>query len=75
MILHENDDHNHLVNGVSNEVRLFEEKIRNRAVNYNESTQTLTDNCLDKLSDDTVARIPKFKHINFHTNRIILLDL
>ena len=75
MILHENNDHNHLVNAVSSEVRLFEEKLRDRAVNYNESTQTVTDNCLDKLSDDTVARIPKFKHINFHTYRTILLNL
>ena len=63
MILHENNDHNHVVNAVSSEVRLFEEKLRDRAVNYVESTQTVTDNCLDKLSDDTVARIPKFKHI------------
>ncbi|CAF4035749.1 unnamed protein product, partial [Rotaria sp. Silwood1] len=33
------------------------------AVNYNESTQTVIDNCLNNLSDNTVARIPKFKHI------------
>ena len=50
-------------------------KIRDRAVNYNESTQTVIDNCLYNLSDDTVARIPKFKHINFHTYRTILLNL
>ena len=59
MILHEN----HLGNAVSSEVRLFKEKIRDRAVNYNESTQIVIDNCLDNLSDDTVARIGKFKHI------------
>ena len=63
IILHENNDDNHLGNAVSSEVRLFEEKIRDRAVNYNESTQTVIDNCLDNLFDDTVARIPKFKHI------------
>ena len=39
------------------------------------SLQTVIDNCLDNLSDNTVARIPKLKHINFHTYRIILLDL
>ena len=72
IILLENND---LGNAVSSKVRLFEEKIRDRAVNYKESTQTVIDNCLDNLSDDTVARIPKFKHINFHTYRIILLDL
>ena len=44
IILHENNDHNHLGNAVSSEVRLFEEKIRDRAVNYNESTQTVIDN-------------------------------
>ena len=63
IILHENNDHNHCGNAVSGEVRLFEEKIRDHAVSYNESTQTVIDNCLDNLSDDTVARIPKFKHI------------
>ena len=75
IILHENNNHNHLGNVLSSGVRLFEEKIRDRAVNYNESTQTVIDNCLDNLSDDTIARIPKFKHINCHTYRIILLDL
>ena len=64
MILHENNNHSHLGNAVSSEIRLFEEKIRDRAVNYNESTETVVDNCLDNLSDDTVRRIPKFKHIN-----------
>ena len=69
-----NNDHNHLGNAVSSVVPLFEEKIRDRAVNYNESTQTAIDNCLDNLSDDTVASITKFKHINFHTYRTILLN-
>ena len=75
IIWHENNDHNHLGYAVSSKVRLFEEKIHDRAVNYNESTQTVIDNCLDNLSDDTVARISKFKHINFHTYRTILLNL
>ena len=46
-------------------------KIRDRAVNYNESTQTVIDTCLNNLSEDSVARTPKFKHINFHTFRVI----
>ena len=41
----------------------LKKKNRDRAVYYNESTQTVIDNRLDNLSDDTVARIPKFKHI------------
>ena len=41
----------------------LKKKNRDRAVNYNESIQTVTDNFLKNLSDDTVARIPKFKHI------------
>ena len=61
--LHENNNHNHLENAVSSDVRLVEEKIHDLAVNYNESTQIVVDNCFDNLSDDTVARIPKFKHI------------
>ena len=63
MIFRENNDHDHLVNAVLSEVQLFEEKIRDPVVNYNESTHAVIDNCLDNLSDDTVARIPKFKHI------------
>ena len=71
IVLHENNHHNHLGNALSSEVRLFEEKIRDHAVNYNESSQTVIDNCLNNLSDDTVARIPKFKHINFRTYQTI----
>ena len=41
----------------------LKEKNRDRAVNCNASTQTVIDNFLKNLSDDTVARIPKFKHI------------
>ena len=32
IILHENNNHNHLGNAISSEVRLFEEKICDRAV-------------------------------------------
>ncbi|CAF1486571.1 unnamed protein product, partial [Rotaria sordida] len=46
IILHQNNNHNHLENAVSNEFQLFEEKIPDGAVNYNESTQTIIDNCL-----------------------------
>jgi len=63
IILHETNNHNHLGNAVSSEIRIFEEKIRDRAINYNESTQTVIDNCLMNLSDNAVARIPNFKHI------------
>ena len=62
-VLHETNNHSHLGNAVSSEIRIFEEKIRDRAVNYNESTQTVIDNCLINLSDNAVARIPNFKHI------------
>ena len=41
----------------------LKKKNRDRAVNYNASTQTVIDNFLKNLSDDTVARLPKFKHI------------
>ena len=34
--------------------------------------QTVIDNRLNNLSDDIVARIPKFKQINFHTYQIVL---
>ncbi|CAF2820950.1 unnamed protein product [Rotaria sp. Silwood2] len=63
IILHETNNHNHLGKAVSSEIRIFEEKIRDRAINYNESTQTVIDNCLMNLSDNAVARIPNFKHI------------
>ncbi|CAF3860645.1 unnamed protein product [Rotaria sp. Silwood1] len=62
-ILHENDNHNHPGNAISSEIRIFEEKFRDRAVNCNENTQTVLDNCLTDLSDLAVARIPNFKHI------------
>lgn len=65
IILHENNNHNHLGNAVSSEIRIFEEKVRDRAVNYYEFTQTEIDNCLMNLSDNVVARIPDFKHIKF----------
>jgi hypothetical protein len=65
IILHENNNHNHPGNALSSEIRIFEEKIRDRAVNYHESTQVVIDNCLMNLSDNAVARIPAFKHIKF----------
>jgi hypothetical protein len=48
---------------MSTEIRLFEEKIRDRAINCNETTQTIINNCLTNLSDIAVARLPAFKHI------------
>ena len=62
-ILHESNNHNHPGNSVLCEIRLFEEKIRDRAVNYNETTQTVIDNCLKNLSDHAVVRLPAFKKI------------
>ena len=59
----ENDNHNHLRNAVSAEIRIFEEKIRDRAITYNENTQAIIDTCLTNLSDHAVARLPNFKHI------------
>ncbi|CAF5174778.1 unnamed protein product, partial [Rotaria magnacalcarata] len=62
-LLYENDNHNHNGNAVSIEIRLFEEKVRDRATNSNETTQAVIDNCLTNLSDHAVVRLPEFKHI------------
>ncbi|CAF4370614.1 unnamed protein product [Rotaria socialis] len=59
-----NDNHNHPGNPVSTEIRIFEEKIRHRALNSNEATQNVIDYCLTNLSDNAVARLPDFKHVN-----------
>lgn len=64
-LLYENDTHNDNGNAVSSEIRAAEEKIRDREINYNEITQAIIDCCLTNLSDNTVARLPNFKHINF----------
>ncbi|CAF4883884.1 unnamed protein product [Rotaria socialis] len=63
-LLHEDDNHNHPGNPVSTEIRIFEEKIRHRALNSNEATQNVIDYCLTNLSDNAVARLPDFKHVN-----------
>ena len=57
IMLHENNNHNHSGNALSSEIRLFEEKVRDRAANYNETTQTVINNCLTHLSDNAVARL------------------
>ena len=62
-LLLENDNYNHMGNAVSAEIRIFEEKICDRAIICNESIQAVTDICLTNLSDNTVARLPNFKHI------------
>ncbi|CAF3457531.1 unnamed protein product, partial [Rotaria sp. Silwood2] len=46
------------------EIRIFEEKVRDRAINSNEATQAVIDNCLTNLSDYAVACLPDFKHFN-----------
>ncbi|CAF5003336.1 unnamed protein product, partial [Rotaria socialis] len=63
IILHENDNHNRPGNPVSTEIRIFEEKIRHRALNSSEGTQNVIDYCLTNLSDHAVARLPDFKHV------------
>ena len=45
-LLFENDNYNHLGNAVAAEIRIFEEKIRDRAIICNESTQAVIDNLL-----------------------------
>ncbi|CAF3518795.1 unnamed protein product, partial [Rotaria socialis] len=63
ILLHENDSHNHNGSAVSTEIRLLEEKVRDRAMNCNEATQTVIDICLVNLSDNAIARLPNFKHV------------
>ncbi|CAF4056774.1 unnamed protein product [Rotaria sordida] len=67
-LLYENDNHNHSGNAISIEIRIFEEKVRDRAINSNETTQTVIDNCLTNLSDYAVARFPDFERINLRIN-------
>ncbi|CAF3241115.1 unnamed protein product [Rotaria sp. Silwood2] len=62
-LIYENDNHNYNGNAVSIEIRLFKEKVRDRATNSNESTQAVIDNFLTNLSDHAVVRLPDFKHI------------
>ncbi|CAF4297785.1 unnamed protein product [Rotaria magnacalcarata] len=62
ILLHENDNHIHPGNPVSTEIRIFEEKIRHRALNSNEATQNVIDYCLTNLSDNAVAHLPEISH-------------
>ena len=62
-LLFENDNHNHLDNAVSAEIRTFEEKIRDQAITCNENIQAVIDTCLTNLSNHAVAHLPNFKHI------------
>jgi len=68
-ILHESDLHNHPASAASTEVRVFEDKVRSRAINTNENTQNVIDNCLTNVSDQMVARLPNFKHIKRNIQR------
>lgn len=63
VIFHENDKHNHAGNPLSCDIRLFQKKVRDRAINYNESTQTVIDKCFSNISDYAVAPLPTFKYI------------
>ncbi|CAF2882186.1 unnamed protein product [Rotaria sp. Silwood2] len=64
-----NDVYNHPGIPATTEVRLFQEKIRFRAVSTNENTQSVVDNCLKDVSDQTVARLPNFKYIKRNIQR------
>ena len=68
-ILFENNEHNHPASAVTNEVKLFQEKIRSRAANTTESTQRVIDQCLNSVSDQMVARLPNFKYIKRNIQR------
>ncbi|CAF1021640.1 unnamed protein product [Didymodactylos carnosus] len=68
-ILLEGFNYNHPASAVSYEVRSFEDKVRSRAVNTNESTQDVIDNCLKNVSDQMVVRLPNIKHIQRNIQR------
>jgi len=51
--------HNRLAIAANTEVRLFHEKVRSRAINTNERTQNVIDNCLKNSTDQMVARLPQ----------------
>jgi hypothetical protein len=67
--LHETGVHNHPANAANSEVRLFQDKVRSRAMNTNESTQNVIDNCLRNVTDQMVARLPNFKYIKRNIQR------
>lgn len=56
-------EHNHPGSAVKVEVRLFQEKVRKRAIDTTERTQEVIDHCLTNASDPMVARLPNFKHV------------
>ncbi|CAF4494431.1 unnamed protein product, partial [Rotaria sp. Silwood2] len=60
-VLHETGNHNHPASAAHCEVRLFQDKIRSRAMNTNESTQNVIDNCLRNVSYQMVSRLATFK--------------
>ena len=62
-ILHEAATHSHPVSAAHGDVRLSQDKIRSRAMNNNESTKNVIDNCLRNVSDQMVTRFPNSKYI------------
>ena len=68
-ILHEAATHNHSASAAHADIRLFQDKIRSRAMNNNESTQNVIDNCLRNVSDQMVARLPNFKYMKRNIQR------
>lgn len=73
-ILNDPSEHNHSPSAVKSEVRLFQEKIRSRAVATTESTQQVIDNCLRDVTDQMVARLPTFKHVKRTIQRQRILN-
>ena len=68
-ILNEIGIHKHPEVAANTEVRLFNDKVRSRATNTNESTQNVIDNCLKISSDQMVARLLHFKYIKRNIQR------
>jgi hypothetical protein len=62
-VLNDPSEHNHPPSAVNCEVRVFQEKIRSRAINTTESTQQVIHHCLRDVKDQMVARLPNFKHV------------
>ena len=67
--MHEAATHNHSASAAHADLRLFQDKIPSRAMNKNESTQNVIDNCLRNVSDQMVARLPNFKYIKRNIQR------
>ena len=61
--MHEAATHNHPASTGYGDIRLFQDKIYSRAMNNNESTPHIIDNCLRNVSAQMAARLPNLKYI------------